>query len=68
MVKSHPYRVALSALVAGVVLYVLADAFFNNDGNGANAFWALTFAVLLSAIVFAVYGVFTRKSRNARNA
>jgi hypothetical protein len=65
MIKTHPYRTALTALITGVVLWVIAQAFFNNDGNGANAVWALTFAVLLSAIGFALYGLVTRKSRSA---
>lgn len=65
MIKAHPYRTALSALVAGIVLWVIAQAFFNNDGDGANAVWALTFAVLLSAICFAAYGLVTHKARRA---
>jgi hypothetical protein len=65
MIKAHPYRTALSALGTGIVLWVVAQAFFNNDGNGANAVWALTFAVLLSAIGFAVYGLVTRRARRA---
>jgi hypothetical protein len=65
MIKAHPYRTALTALVTGIVLWLIAQVFFNNDGNGANAVWALTFAVLLSAIGFAVYGLVTRMSRNA---
>jgi hypothetical protein len=65
MIKAHPYRTALSSLVAGIVLLVIASALFNNDGDGANAVWALTFALLLSAIGLALYGLYTRKARNA---
>lgn len=68
MIKAHPYRTALSALVLGGVLWIIAQAFFNNDGDGANAVWALTFAVLLSAVGMVLYGAFTRRTRNARNA
>jgi hypothetical protein len=68
MIKVHPYRTALSALVLGVVLWIIADAFFNNGSDGADAVWALTFAVVLSAAGFALYGAFTRKARKAGNA
>jgi hypothetical protein len=65
MIKAHPYRSALSALVTGIVLWIIAQAFFNNDGDGANAVWALTFAVLLAGVGLVVYGLFTRKARSA---